>query len=234
MWASYALRMSWIRMVSASNAVASVLVIGCGASASVEEFERSAEALVDVSGFCGGKCGGRGSTGCWCDSACARLGDCCHDKERVCSSDAGASDVGTPEAGASVTKTFHRDLDSDGYGDPAKTIAAVSAPSGYVSNASDCDDEDANAFPGQTQFFSSATKKKSFDYDCSGSTTTRYNTRGYLYRTFVGGGVTCQFKEGYATTPPSTCGGGAWYLKGYIAGPTDCYGDKEWRFQECR
>lgn len=34
---------------------------------------------------------------------------------------------------------------------------------------SDCDDDDANAFPGQTGFFDVARANGSFDYDCDGS-----------------------------------------------------------------
>jgi hypothetical protein len=33
---------------------------------------------------CQGSCGGRAASGCWCDAACVRMGDCCVDKTAVC------------------------------------------------------------------------------------------------------------------------------------------------------
>ncbi len=44
--------------------------------------------------------------------------------------------------------TFYRDADGDGYGDPNVTIQASSAPTGYVSNNTDCDDTHATVYPG--------------------------------------------------------------------------------------
>jgi hypothetical protein len=47
--------------------------------------------------------------------------------------------------------TFYRDSDDDGYGSFQVTIQAATAPSGYVSNALDCDDNNANIFPGAVE-----------------------------------------------------------------------------------
>ncbi|MEL6348284.1 MAG: MopE-related protein [Myxococcota bacterium] len=41
-----------------------------------------------------------------------------------------------------VQQTFYRDADEDGYGDETETASACSAPSGYVTQAGDCDDAD--------------------------------------------------------------------------------------------
>jgi hypothetical protein len=46
-----------------------------------------------------------------------------------------------------VTTTYYRDADGDGYGSSSTTSAACSAPTGYVSNSSDCDDTDATLSP---------------------------------------------------------------------------------------
>ena len=46
-----------------------------------------------------------------------------------------------------VTTTYYRDADGDGYGDASSTSSACSAPSGYVTNSSDCDDGDADLNP---------------------------------------------------------------------------------------
>lgn len=72
-----------------------------------------------------------------------------------------------------VYKTFpvwFQDSDGDGFGSITSFVHAVSQPKGYVKNASDCCDEDANVFPGQTAFFSQPNECGNFDYDCSGAT----------------------------------------------------------------
>jgi hypothetical protein len=55
-----------------------------------------------------------------------------------------------------VQTTFYGDGDGDGYGDSASTEDACSAPSGYVSNATDCDDDRADVNPGATEVCDSA------------------------------------------------------------------------------
>jgi hypothetical protein len=46
-----------------------------------------------------------------------------------------------------VTRTFYRDADGDGHGDPLDELVACAAPSGYVDAASDCDDARTDAHP---------------------------------------------------------------------------------------
>ncbi len=50
-----------------------------------------------------------------------------------------------------VQSTFYRDQDADGFGNSAITILACTAPAGYVSNSSDCNDNNANIKPGATE-----------------------------------------------------------------------------------
>jgi hypothetical protein len=50
-----------------------------------------------------------------------------------------------------VKTTFYRDADGDGYGDPALTTQACSAPVGYVAQPGDCLDTDADRRPGATE-----------------------------------------------------------------------------------
>jgi hypothetical protein len=62
-----------------------------------------------------------------------------------------------------VTTTYYRDLDGDGYGNATVSQQACSAPSGYVSNSSDCNDSNAAVHPGATEVCNG------IDDDCDGS-----------------------------------------------------------------
>ncbi len=48
--------------------------------------------------------------------------------------------------------TFYRDMDNDGFGNPAISQQACSAPVGYVTNNTDCNDNDALEKPGQVWY----------------------------------------------------------------------------------
>jgi photosystem II stability/assembly factor-like uncharacterized protein len=50
-----------------------------------------------------------------------------------------------------VSLTFYRDADGDGFGNPAVTISACSAPAGYVANNTDCDDSSSQDHPGASE-----------------------------------------------------------------------------------
>jgi hypothetical protein len=47
-----------------------------------------------------------------------------------------------------TASVFYRDVDGDGYGDPAGPYEACEAPRDYVENADDCDDVDGSVYPG--------------------------------------------------------------------------------------
>jgi len=74
--------------------------------------------------------------------------------------DGGADDAGTMGvdaasgdggADACVPRTFYRDADGDGRGDPDDTTDACTAPPGHVDNSDDCDDTCATCFDGASE-----------------------------------------------------------------------------------
>ncbi len=62
-----------------------------------------------------------------------------------------------------VENTYYRDADGDSYGNALVTDDACSAPSGYVSDDTDCDDSDATSYPGAEESYDGA------DNDCDGT-----------------------------------------------------------------
>jgi len=59
--------------------------------------------------------------------------------------------------------TWYADDDDDGYGDAAAVTAACSQPSGYVADATDCDDDDDDIHPGADESCDGV------DEDCDGT-----------------------------------------------------------------
>ncbi len=67
------------------------------------------------------------------------------------------------EAGAIDTSIFYQDADGDGYGDPLTTTAACTGGSGWVADATDCDDRNPGAYPGADELCDGV------DTDCDGA-----------------------------------------------------------------
>ena len=61
-----------------------------------------------------------------------------------------------------VRITFYVDSDGDGFGNEEITLEACSATDGFVSNGGDCDDTDADSYPGATEICDGA------DNNCDG------------------------------------------------------------------
>ncbi len=80
----------------------------------------------------------------------------------VCNSVDDDCDGSTDEADAVGAPTWYRDADVDAYGDVTYPTVACTAPSGYVSDATDCDDLDNSANPGAVEVCDGT------DDDCNG------------------------------------------------------------------
>ena len=61
----------------------------------------------------------------------------------------GPDDTGAPAVEPCQQQRWYADADGDGYGDPYAWVEDCEEPPGHVSDYSDCDDADADAWPGQ-------------------------------------------------------------------------------------
>ena len=83
----------------------------------------------------------------------------CDDIDNDCDDDIDEDD-------AEDAPTWYGDGDEDGYGDDGDTVTACDQPEGYVADGGDCDDEEGNAYPGNTEVCDEIDN----DCDCEGDT----------------------------------------------------------------
>ncbi len=76
----------------------------------------------------------------------------------------GLTDDADSSLDPSTGTTFYADTDGDGYGDPSSTLAACTRPSGYDTDALDCDDTDPTVNPDGDE------RCDGVDNDCDGAT----------------------------------------------------------------
>ena len=103
-----------------------------------------------------------------------------------------------------VSKTWYQDYDGDGYGNPNKSKSTSFIIYGYVSDNTDCDDNDASVHPGATEIAGDG-----IDQDCNGSDLAVSKT---WYQDYDG--------DGYGN--PNKSKSTSFIIYGYVSDNTDC------------
>jgi len=129
-----------------------------------------------------------------CDVCWTGASESCDGEDNDCD---GSSDEG-------VTTTYYLDADRDGRGDPTRTTAACSAPTGHVENANDCDDGCSVCWTGAVEVCDTR------DNDCEGGVDEGVTST--FYRDVDGDGFGNAGMTTQACAAPS----------GYVANSTDC------------
>ena len=111
---------------------------------------------VDQDGVWGSQCGGDD-----CDDGDSAVFP---GADEYCDGDDNDCDGDIDEADALDASDWYADSDSDGYGDADVEETACYEPTGYVSDATDCDDGDASVYPGAAEV-----AYDGIDQDCDGS-----------------------------------------------------------------
>lgn len=126
---------------------------------------------------------------------------------------------------------WYADDDRDGFGDPLRGQHRCESPPGWVADATDCYDGNADARPDQVDSFVVHRGDGSFDYDCDGAATpadVRLGSCSVL--------PTCSTEPGWYWGRVPLCGVDEDYLTecGTLEGKSFCERAHERRAQPCR
>jgi len=110
------------------------------------------------------------------------------------------------DPGITGTTTWFVDTDADGFGDASVSTDSCEAPSGYVADATDCNDTSASASPAGSEVCDG------LDNDCDGEVDVGASDAATWYADSDGDGY------GDAGASAADCDG----LTGYVADATDC------------
>ena len=128
--------------------------------------------------------------------------------EEVCDGVDNDCDGEIDEDDASDAATWQLDADGDGYGDPDSVATACQQPSGYVDDASDCDDAEEEIHPGASESCNGR------DDDCDGETDEDMMETWYADGDGDGFGdaglsyVSCDAPKGYVAAKRADCDDG--------------------------
>ncbi len=86
---------------------------------------------------------------------------------------------------------------------------------GHSTCAGDCDDADANVYPGQLAFFVTPRMNNSYDYDCDGLLTLQYPVHGKHNNDHPA----CTHVDGWTGGKVPDCGEQDWWMKGFLPEP---------------
>jgi hypothetical protein len=163
---------------------------------------------------------------------------CSHAFSDLCPADTSCCPNGcTAKDSSGCCQVFlYRDSDGDGYGNSSDSIIgygtiqnSVCVPAvqqGYVANAQDCCDSDAEAHPGQTSYYSAPRQGcGGYDYDCDGSETRQYPTaasKTFWYPPGSSLPQACYCNSGWDGGSVPGCGMSKYYLNYYSPMAMDC------------
>ncbi|MBK9013542.1 MAG: hypothetical protein IPM82_05365 [Saprospiraceae bacterium] len=99
-----------------------------------------------------------------------------------------------------VLSTFYADSDEDSYGDPNNSLQACTAPIGYLSDNTDCNDMDADEHPGQVWYIDA----DGDDYGVSSVVQCQRPVNGFLLTQLSGTGTDDCDDENEAINPAAT------------------------------
>ncbi|MFN4254124.1 MAG: MopE-related protein [Saprospiraceae bacterium] len=85
------------------------------------------------------------------------------------------------QSGSCPLLPFYQDADDDGYGNPSVSILALSLPTGYAANNTDCDDTNTDINPAATELAGDE-----IDQNCDGAETCFVDSDGDGYRPGTG------------------------------------------------
>ncbi len=95
-----------------------------------------------------------------------------------------------------LSNTYYADSDGDGYGDPASTVQNCNVPVGYVTNNSDCNDNNNQVYPGAVEYLNGV------DDNCDGLVDNNAICRGggMIFQKSLGGSADDDVASVVATT----------------------------------
>ena len=135
------------------------------------------------------------------------------------------------DEGALDGTTYYDDVDGDGYGDPETAVTSCSPLAGQVENGDDCYDDNSDAYPGQSAFFTVDRGDGSFDYDCSGNGESDTPVGNCSFN-----GSGCGYAQGWEDGAPA-CGASGDVITGCIEvciGICICEADTDNQVNTCR